>query len=137
MSALLDKLLDPARAAAVAAGERAQAGPLSYAGDKEVIRALRAELEALRVQGCVPQDGGAIATLTLGGASVLVEYEYLPAQQPIYDADHPGVGPGHDAELNLLNVFINGYWCDVEDVIPDAVAERWRVELLERVGDAS
>lgn len=98
---------------------------------EKTIRLLAAELAVLQGHGQTPQRGSQHARLTLGDAEVLVEYEYIEAEAPIYDADHPGVGPGHDAEVNILNVFINGCWCDADDVVPDHVLHRWREELAE------
>ena len=101
------------------------------AAHERTIRALAAELAVLRGEGQTPQHGTTHAVMTLGDAEVLVEYELIAAEEPIYDADHPGVGPGHDAECNIMNVLINGVWCDAEDVIPAGTLQRWEEKLID------
>lgn len=101
------------------------------AAHEQTIRTLAAELAELRGDGQRPQEGGHITTMIFGNAEVLVEYEFIDAEAPIYDADHPGVGPGHDAEVNVLNVFLNGFWCDAQDVVPEATLKRWERQLID------
>lgn len=98
---------------------------------ERTIRALAAELAVLRGEGHTPQHGTTHAVMTLGDAEVLVEYEFIAASPAIYDADHPGVGPGHDAECNILNVLINGVWCDAQDVIPGDLLRAWEEKLID------
>lgn len=107
------------------------------AAHETTIRALAAQLAALTGEGQQPQEGGQITTMTFGNAEVLVEYEFIDAEAPIYDADHPGVGPGHDAQVNVLNVFINGFWCDPQDVVPAETLKRWEETLVEQCTEAA
>lgn len=101
------------------------------AAHERTIRALAAELAVLKGEGMTPKAGSEHAVMTLGDAEVLVEYEYIAAEEPIYDADHPGVGPGRDAECNVLHVLINGVWCDAQDVVPAGVLSAWEQRLLD------
>lgn len=101
------------------------------AAHERTIRELAAELALLKGEGQTPQRGSTHAVMSLGEAEVLVEYEFIAASPAIYDADHPGVGPGHDAECNVLNVFINGFWCDAQDVVPAGVLRAWEEKLID------
>lgn len=107
------------------------------AAHEKTIRALAAELAVLKGEGMTPQAGSEHAVMSLGEAEVLVEYELIAAEEPIYDADHPGVGPGHDAECNVLNVLINGVWCDAQDVVPAETLKRWEESLAEQCAEAA
>lgn len=107
------------------------------AAHEKTIRALATELNTLRGIGATPQNGCQITTKVFGDAEVLVEYECEGGQAAIYDADHPGVGPGCEASVNVLGVFINGAWCDAEDVVPAKTLQRWEVELLESLAEGA
>ena len=107
------------------------------AAHESTIRALVSQINELTGADCKPQPGCTFASMVFGAIEVLVEYEFTGAEEPIYDADHPGVGPGHDAEVSIINVLINGVWCDAEDVVPDATLERWRVQLIEQCSEAA
>lgn len=89
------------------------------------------QLRTLKGDNATPQRGCQFYTACVGEATVLCEYEYSAAEDPIYDADHPGVGPGHDAELALIQVLINGQWCDPADFMSEAQIERIEQQILE------
>ncbi len=36
-----------------------------------------------------------------------------------------------DAEVNVLNVLINGVWCDAQDVVPAGVLRAWEEKLID------
>ena len=77
---------------------------------------LQADIETMRGDNATPQPGCYIQRIICGDAYVLVEYDYLPAEDAIYDVESPVCGPGQQAEVVPLNVFINGAWCDISDV---------------------
>ena len=102
---------------------------------ERTIRDLSAELAVLRGHGQTAQRGAYLTVKPFGDAEVLVEYEYTAGEEPIFDADRPGVGPGHDADVHVLGVFINGVWCDADDVVPPKTLERWECEFLESMAE--
>jgi hypothetical protein len=81
--------------------------------------------------GLRPLPGCRIAKMILGDAYAMVEYEYERAEPDRPNPDLPSPGPGHPANVILCRVLINGCMCDVEDVIPEHVQERWVQQLLE------
>jgi hypothetical protein len=89
------------------------------------------DLATLKGENATPQRGCQFFSACVGEATVLCEYEYSAAEAPIYDADHPGVGPGHDADLALIQVLINGQWCDPTDFMSEAQIERIEQQILE------
>ena len=99
------------------------------------VRKLRDELAFMQGKGQRPQRGCEFSEQCLEDATVLVEYEYIREEDPIYDVDYPGVGPGHDAEVNVIQVLINGAWVDPHDCIAESVIERWEQQILEEVSE--
>lgn len=116
------------------AAERERADRLSEALDaaQRRIAQLGHDLLTLKGENARPQEGSEIARVICGDAYVLVEYDYTPAEEAVYDLNSPVCGPGHPEEIALLNVFINGAWCDIEDV--RAALEDAR--LVERIAEA-
>ena len=101
------------------------------AAHEATIRRLVDELNVLQGLGQTPASGCHHAELIFGDTSVLVEFEAEEASGDNWNE------PRHEATVAVLRVLINGAWCDAEDVVPDAVIERWETELLEgRAGDA-
>lgn len=94
-----------------------------------IVRDLCAELNVLQGVGQTAASGCHHATLALGDASALVEYEVERAERQT--AHHPG----RPASVSILRVFINGHWCEAEDAVPAGVIERWGSELLEAHDD--
>lgn len=82
-------------------------------------------------KGQRPQSGCQFATVCAAEASVLVEYEFTPAEDPIYDVESPGVGPGHDASLTVIHALINGKWIDPREVFDERIVEQWEQALIE------
>lgn len=101
---------------------------------QEVGRLTR-ELNQFKAQylgtGQRPQSGCRFSTVSAEESEVLVEYEFTPAEEARYDADKPGVGPGHDAELTVIQALINGQWIDPRKVFAESVVERWEERLME------
>jgi hypothetical protein len=85
-----------------------------YTGDAEKARA-----------GCF------LTRKVLGDAEVLCEYEFERSEPDRPNADLPNPGPGHPASAYVLQVLLNGRWCDAEDVVPQHVLDRWHEELVE------
>lgn len=98
---------------------------------ESTIRALCAELATLQARNLQRMPGTQHATMVLGAANVLVEYESQDEEARTYEH------PGSPASLAVLRVFINGHWCDAEDVIPKSVIEQWECDLLEDRADAA
>jgi hypothetical protein len=97
---------------------------------------LKTELATLKGDNATPQRGCRIAAAYFGEATVLCEYEFTPAEAPIYDADHPGVGPGHDDEVSLIQVFINGQWIDPGEIMSASQIERTEQYIIDQEGEA-
>ena len=69
---------------------------------------------------------------TLGeNISVTVVYEYTPAEAAVYDVNSPVCGPGHDAEVEVIEVLLNGE--DVRDLLSDGVIESLEQQAWQRV----
>ena len=95
------------------------------------IRVLVDELNVLRGVGQSAPAGCYHATLPLGAASVLVEFEHEPEEGDGWNEPH------HNETVAVLRVFLNGVWCDAQDCIPEAVIERWEASLLAREVEAA
>ena len=93
----------------------------------QVLQGLADELGRWMGYGLTPQRGCGLREMTLGDATVTVEYEYEPGGGDGWNE------PRYDAEVNILNVLINGQMCDAEDCVPSGVIERWEQELLEAI----
>jgi hypothetical protein len=69
---------------------------------------------------------------TLGeNIAIEVFYEYTPAEAAIYDVSSPVCGPGHDAEIEVIEVMLNGE--DVRDLLSDGVIESLEQQAWQRV----
>ena len=70
---------------------------------------------------------------TLGeNIPVVVTYEHTPAEAAVYDPDSPVCGPGHDAEIEICEVLLNGE--DVRDLLVQSVIDELEQRAWERVG---
>jgi hypothetical protein len=97
---------------------------------------LKSQLATLRGDNATPQRGCKHHQTWIDDAPLLVEYEYRPPCAPIYDADHPGVGPGHDAEVSLVNVLVNGHWIDPEAFMAPATQDRITQSIIDAESEA-
>jgi hypothetical protein len=77
-----------------------------------------------------PQDGCSFITVDLGGYGLLLEYEYEPAEAPIYNLDSPMCGPGCSESASLLCALVNGRWVDA-DVFSESLRERWTQQIID------
>lgn len=95
------------------------------AAHEKSIRDLCAQLDVLKGRGLQAARGCYISTQTFGAASVEVEYEGEPASGDGWNE------PRQKASVDVLRVFLNGVWCDVQDTVPDATIERWEQAILD------
>ena len=118
-----------------AAEQRERAERLSEALDaaQRRIAHLNNDLATATGANATPQDGSAVARVIVGDAYVQVEYDYTPAEDAVMDVESPVCGPGHPEEITPLRVFINGYWCGLQDVQAALDDDT----LIERIGAAS
>ena len=92
---------------------------------------LGSQVRELKGENATAQDGSHIARVILGDCYALVEYDHVAAEAPNYNVESPTCGPGRDESIIPLNVFLNGYWCDIDDVRAALDAGR----LVERIAD--
>lgn len=99
------------------------------------------ELQQLKAQylglGQKPQSGCRFSTVCAAESEVLVEYEFTRGEEPNYDVESRGVGPGRDASLTVIQALINGQWIDPRDVFAESVVERWEERLMEEQLEAA
>jgi hypothetical protein len=115
-------------------------GRHSYAAEAGALSAhveiLCEELDAYIGANHKPSKGVRTATLGLGDAEVLVEYDYEPGEEPVYNLNSPMCGPGCAANAVVVSVLINGAWIDPM-FIESATLDRWSEELCEREYDSA
>lgn len=126
MSAKLDELLDPRRLAECRAADAALSATIHQATPQDLrakldqahrrVAELSIELRALKGETARPERGCKAVTVAIGDVSALVEYEHQRAEAPVLDINSPLCGPGHPEVVTPLRVFLNGCWCDIEDV---------------------
>ena len=100
------------------------------AAHEATIRDVVAQLNAATGIGVMPAHGCELASMFLGDAAVWVEYEFERGQREITQADPDDCQEGIAPSVSILQVYINGRWCDAQDVVPDAVLTRWEESLL-------
>lgn len=93
------------------------------------LQSLAARLSEFEGHDVMPQAGCQVERMTLGSADVLVEFECEPESGDGWNEPH------YDASVIPLQVFINGAWCDIGDVVPEATATAWSVEVQQRWAD--
>ena len=101
------------------------------------VRELSAELAEWRGTHVRPQRGCRITSMILGDGEALVEYEYAEPAPDRCDPDAGNPGPGHQAEVNIIGVYINKMWLDAQEVIAPAVIERWQEVIAETEAEAA
>lgn len=62
---------------------------------------------------------------------VTVTYEYTPAEAAVYDVNSPVCGPGHDAEVEVIEVLLNGE--DIRDLLAQHVIDELEEKAFARV----
>lgn len=71
----------------------------------------------------LPSQGCRLGWVPLGTASVLVEYEFQPAERRTHSH------PGSEASATVLTVLINGQQFNPEGLIESHVIDGWETEL--------
>jgi len=94
-----------------------------------------AELQRLQGVGLQPQPGSHIATLTLDGYDVKVEYDYSPGTAGRYSGPPEDCYPTEDEEIVFLNVLVNGHMISA-DLFVESQHEAWAEELRQQMQDA-
>lgn len=98
---------------------------------ERTIRALAARLAEFEGAGVTDTKHCGHARMTLGDATVLVEFEFEPEDGDGWNLPHT------PASFTVNGVLINGAWCDPQDVVPASVIERWEVQLMEDRAEAA
>lgn len=80
---------------------------------------------------------GPRAVVSADDAEVLVEFDFVRGEEPIYDVESPGVGPGCPPSLLIQRALVNGEWVDPGAVFAKELVERWEQTLLERQLEAA
>lgn len=83
------------------------------------------ELNVLQGKGQSPARGCGHHTSHLGAAEVLVEYEAEAASGDGWNE------PRYEASVTQCRVFLNGVWCDAEDVASAETIQRWTEEIFQ------
>ena len=71
--------------------------------------------------------------LDYGGLPLTVEYDYYPAERPIYDVESPLCGPGCEASVDICGVYVGGH--EIIDLLSDSVIKHITELVLEKLGD--
>lgn len=108
-----------------------QAAHMIQAAHEATIRDLCAQLNVLSGHGLQAAPGCYISKQTFGAISVQVEYEGERGQRQIINADPDDCQEGIAPSATVLRVFLNGLWCDAQDVVPDKTIERWEQAILD------
>lgn len=80
---------------------------------------------------------GPRAVVCAGDAEVLVEFDFVAGEEPNYNVESPGVGPGCPPSLLIQRALVNGEWIDPRDAFDEGVIERWEQRLLEQQLEAA
>lgn len=83
-------------------------------------------------QSAIHKRGPSFTTVLGENLSVQVFYDYTPPEAAVYDPDSPVCGPGHDAEIEICEVLLNGE--DVRDLLVQSVIDELEQKAWERVG---
>lgn len=87
------------------------------------IRELARQLQTLNGANASPASGCHISEQRLGTISVQVEFEGEPASGDGWNE------PRHEIEIVVTRVFLHGTWQDAQDVVPQAVIDRWEAAI--------
>lgn len=62
-----------------------------------------------------------VKTVYVGDVAFVVEYDYMPAEAPIYDVDSPVCGPGCDEDVDLISIKCEGSDFELLDLLAPKV----------------
>lgn len=71
--------------------------------------------------------------LDYGGLPLVIEYDYYPAERPVYDVESPLCGPGCEASVDLCGVYVNGH--EIIDLLRDGTIKHIAELVLEKLGE--
>ena len=125
MSARLNKILHANTAKATVHGYTSF--PALADAYERSLRSLCDDLDTLEGLNATPAKGCFLCWCFLGDASVLVEFEYEPAERETRDE------PGHPESVEVLRALINGAWVDAE--FPEKVIDVWTQRCVEHMGE--
>lgn len=100
--------------------------------DSEYLGRIKAdafELAAWKGVGAISCAGMSMVEMPLEDSTVLVEYEYEPADLGQPNPERLGVSPPVSGQVVAHYALINGHWIGV-DALSQAVVEAWQSEIL-------
>ena len=106
----------------------AVAGPITELLRRE-LESMAARIAEYEGRDITAQVGSNVERLTLGDTDVLVEFEVESASGDGWNE------PRFDGSVTPIQVLINGRWCDIADVVPEDMGQRWTEEVQERWKD--
>lgn len=69
--------------------------------------------------------------LDYDGVPLVIEYDYYPAEAPVYDVESPVCGPGCSAEVDICGVYVGGH--DILDLLRDGTLKHIAELVLEKL----
>lgn len=104
----------------IAKAEAAEARAASLADklheNQLLVAYLSEQVRTLKGENATPDRGCSITEIRVGDARLLVEYELEEGEPADDDVESPTAGPGADAVVRPLRVFVGGHWTDIGDV---------------------
>ena len=89
------------------------------------IRALADRVNVAEGNNLKAARGCSLAYLVFGPLEVAVEYEFEPASGDGWNE------PRYEASVSVRRVYLNGHWCDAQDVASADQISKWEVSILE------
>ena len=93
------------------------------------LRQACAEIAMFKGENATPQRGASFLHSYFGAAPVVVEYEFEGGGGDGWNE------PRYEPQVTILGVFLNGCWCDAEDVASQVVIQRWSDEIWQARAD--
>jgi len=108
----------------------------AYAAKLEtLVRTLAADVNLYSGAGAIVPRGSQLTTIILGDAEVPAEYEYDKGDPGCWRTPNGDGWPEIPPSVCLLNLYLNGKWCDAQDVLSADRIERIETDILEQIGD--
>ena len=89
------------------------------------IRALADRVNVAEGNNLKAARGCSLAYLVFGPLEVAVEYEFEPASGDGWNE------PRYEASVSVRRVYLNGHWCDAQDVASADQITKWEVDIME------